>query len=165
MALSKITPESINLASDFAGMGFGGTGAANQLDDYEEGTWTPVLAFGQGSTGITYANQTARYIKIGSMVYIRFGIRLTNKGSSTGTAEITGLPFTVEPISYCDATTSSLSTSGMSGLTSTVFGVFANNQTYFSLYDSGSSGSTSLSEANFSNSTFVFGIGFYNVGF
>ena len=33
------------------------TAAANTLDDYEEGTWTPVLSFGGGSTGITYNTQ------------------------------------------------------------------------------------------------------------
>jgi hypothetical protein len=68
---------------------------ANTLDDYEEGTWTPILAFSGGSTGITYASRSATYTKIGRYVYVACIVELTNKGSSTGNAEITNLPFTV----------------------------------------------------------------------
>ena len=78
-----------------AGLHIGGTGAANALDDYEEGNWTPVLDFGGGSTGITYGTQSARYTKIGRMVYFSFRIYLTSKGSSTGHAHVSGFPFTV----------------------------------------------------------------------
>jgi len=66
---------------------------ANTLDDYEEGTWTPVLRFGGGSTGITYSTQSGRYTTIGNLVAIEIDIALTNKGSSTGTADIQGAPF------------------------------------------------------------------------
>jgi hypothetical protein len=67
---------------------------ANTLDDYEEGTWTPALAFGGGSTGITYLERSGSYVKIGRVVYAWMSIYLTNKGSSTGSAQINGLPFT-----------------------------------------------------------------------
>jgi len=69
--------------------------AANALDDYEEGTWTPVLDFGGGTTGITYGTQSAKYTKIGNVVYFSFRIYLTSKGSSTGHAHLSGFPFTV----------------------------------------------------------------------
>jgi len=64
------------------------------LDDYEEGTWSPSLNFSGGTTGIA-GTQTGIYIKIGSMVYVQCAISLSNKGSSTGSAVITGLPFAV----------------------------------------------------------------------
>ncbi len=67
---------------------------ANTLDDYEEGTWTPTLTFGGGSAGQTYSVRTGSYTKIGRTVYASGRIILTNKGSSTGSANITGLPFT-----------------------------------------------------------------------
>lgn len=67
----------------------------NTLDDYEEGTFTPGLAFGGGTTGITYGTQSGRYIKIGKKVTANLRIVLTNKGSSTGAVTITGMPFTI----------------------------------------------------------------------
>jgi hypothetical protein len=65
------------------------------LDDYEEGTFTPTLAFGGASTGITYAVNSGSYTKIGRLVTGRFVIVLSSKGSATGGAMIEGLPFTV----------------------------------------------------------------------
>lgn len=65
---------------------------ANTLDDYEEGTFTPGISFGGGTTGITYAAQVGNYTKIGRMVVAEFGVTLSAKGSSTGQAKITGLP-------------------------------------------------------------------------
>jgi hypothetical protein len=79
------------------GIYLGGTGAANLLDDYEEGTFTPALKFGGGTTAITYdaSGEVGTYTKIGNNVYIFIYIRLTNKGTDTGNATIGGLPFTV----------------------------------------------------------------------
>jgi hypothetical protein len=68
---------------------------ANTLDDYEEGTWTPALAFGGGSTGMTFSSlRQGYYVKIGRTVTCTFQVQLSNKGSSTGSAALTGLPFT-----------------------------------------------------------------------
>ena len=68
---------------------------ANTLDDYEEGTWTPVINFGGASVGVTYAadGQVGRYTKVGNLVTVSSWISLTSKGSSTGAATVTGLPF------------------------------------------------------------------------
>jgi len=74
----------------------GDTAAANALDDYEEGTWTANINFGSNtgsSTGATYGESTGNYVKIGNLVHVQCRISLTNKGSSTGSANITGLPF------------------------------------------------------------------------
>jgi hypothetical protein len=67
---------------------------ANTLDDYEEGTWTPGVAFNGASVGITYGGRQGSYVKVGQMVYASFNIVMTSKGSSTGSSTITGLPFT-----------------------------------------------------------------------
>ena len=71
--------------------------ASNLLDDYEEGTWTPVATFGGGSSGITYSagRQLGQYTKVGDTVHIYIHLQFTSKGSSTGALAITGLPFTV----------------------------------------------------------------------
>jgi hypothetical protein len=69
--------------------------SANNLDDYEEGTWTPSVAFGGASVGMTYDVNSGTYTKIGRQVTVNGYIVLTSKGTSTGNATITGLPFTV----------------------------------------------------------------------
>ena len=66
---------------------------ANTLDDYEEGTFTPVLDFGGGTTGITYSQQVGAYTKIGNVCHCYLVFTLTSKGSSTGNARISGFPF------------------------------------------------------------------------
>jgi hypothetical protein len=72
----------------------GDTAAANALDDYEEGTWTMGIAFGGASVGVTFAANTGQYTKVGRKVTVTGQMVFTNKGSSTGGASITGLPFT-----------------------------------------------------------------------
>ena len=99
MALTKITPNSLNLAQDYAGMGFGGTGSANQLDDYEEGDFTSTCKFsdalGSGNESTTACSE-ARYTKIGRVVF--FHMRWSNidtTGMTSGNqVHIHGLPFT-----------------------------------------------------------------------
>jgi hypothetical protein len=64
------------------------------LNDYEEGTWTAGVSFGGGSTGVTYSNNAGYYTRVGNIVTVSCYLVLSNKGSSTGAARITGLPFT-----------------------------------------------------------------------
>ena len=66
---------------------------ANTLDDYEEGTFTVGIAFGGASVGVVYAQQIGIYTKVGRIVHFSGRVDLSNKGSSTGEATITGLPF------------------------------------------------------------------------
>ena len=75
------------------GVYLGGTGAANKLEDYEEGTWSPVLRFGGSSTGIVQESTTGKYTKIGRTVFASFNILLSSKGSQGGAAVVYGLPF------------------------------------------------------------------------
>jgi hypothetical protein len=79
---------------DADGLKFNGdTAAANALDDYEEGTFTPVLTDGTNSVS-TYYYQSGYYTKIGNVVNIWIDISVNNKGSISGNLHITGLPFT-----------------------------------------------------------------------
>ena len=75
----------------------GDTAAANALDDYEFGNWTPSINFGSNTgsgTGVTYNEQSGNFVKIGNLVHVQCRISLSAKGSSTGSTNITGLPFT-----------------------------------------------------------------------
>lgn len=55
-------------------------------------TWTPGIAFGGATTGIAYAAQIGFYTRIGNLIYAECDLRLSSKGSATGSATITGLP-------------------------------------------------------------------------
>ena len=80
-----------------AGIQFNGdTADANSLDDYEEGTWTPVIGGLTSQSGQSYSGQTGNYTKIGRLVTATFRVVLTNKGTITGDVAIKGLPFTVQ---------------------------------------------------------------------
>jgi hypothetical protein len=68
---------------------------ANTLDDYEEGTWTPEMSFGNDTTGITYSTQVGTYEKIGRQVTLRCQVTFTNNGSGSGIAKLSGFPFTL----------------------------------------------------------------------
>ena len=74
------------------GVYLGGTAAANKLDDYEEGTFTPAYSAG-GSSTATYDTQDGKYTKVGNLVTVNIVLRATALGAMTGTVSITGLPF------------------------------------------------------------------------
>lgn len=70
--------------------------ASNLLDDYEEGTWTPVLK--SNANTITGGTRLATYTKVGRMVHVFFSLA---GGTTSGTIDnsgdffrIQGLPFT-----------------------------------------------------------------------
>ena len=80
-----------------------GTGTSELFDDYEEGTWTPVV-FGSSTAG-TYelsANTSCTYVKIGGLVTII--ARIFMDGSITaggsGNVRISGLPYTMPDSIY-----------------------------------------------------------------
>lgn len=59
----------------------------------DSGTFTPGFNFGGGTTGLTLSAQVGNYVRVGNLVWFTVYINLSAKGSSTGTANITGLPF------------------------------------------------------------------------
>jgi hypothetical protein len=100
--------------------------SANNLDDYEEGTWTPSLG---GTT--TYTAQGGTYTKIGRQVTINFliGVNILGTGSSS---VITGVPFTVNStnrgsggVAYVEAPVVAYASINPAVLTSTTQLIFA----------------------------------------
>ena len=82
------------------GVYLGGTGAANHLDDYEEGTWTPQFNDDGGGGDFASSGVTAKYTKVGRLVTIHLWVNgVTNSGSVSisGNLKLDDLPFT------CDA--------------------------------------------------------------
>ena len=69
------------------GVFLGGTGSANKISDFEQGTWTPTNG---GNT--TYGSREGLYIKAGNAVFI-FGIMEVASIGTGSTQVISGLPF------------------------------------------------------------------------
>ena len=72
------------------GIYIGGTGSANKLDDYEEGTWTPTINVG------TYTLSAAKYLKIGNKVTLWINFLKFANTTDGSNIEITGLPYNVD---------------------------------------------------------------------
>lgn len=124
---------------------------ANRLDDYEEGSWTPNLLFGGASTGITYTTRIGTYTKIGNLVHVEVDITLSSKGSATGSATLSGVPFAA-----ANRSVAALNFSGFAGLT---FGApkAVIVASAFSFVEGTATADASLADTNFTNtSTFLF---------
>jgi len=115
------------------GVYLGGTGTANKLEDYEEGTWQPT--FKQGVSVNSYAIQSGFYTKIGRVVHCEFYIQSTGSGA-TAVLQVQGLPFTSSSTTYArGGGTSSFQDMSFSS-TFQFYG--SNNVNHFSCYYSGS---------------------------
>lgn len=91
----RITSDAyVRLAAGTGGIQFNGdTAAANALDDYEEGTFTPTIV-GTSTAGTgTYTNQIGRYTKIGNRINFTIYLKWTAH-TGTGNIRVSGLPFT-----------------------------------------------------------------------
>jgi hypothetical protein len=88
---------------------------ANDLDDYEEGNWTPSVG---GSA--TYTVQLGRYIKIGRLVFVDATLTINAIGTGSATT-ISGLPY---------ASANTRAAPGSIGF----FGALATNVLFFGIY-------------------------------
>ena len=75
-------------ADDASGM------TSELLDDYEEGTWTPVILSGGSAMSGQNLSSTATYVKVGTVCHIQFDTTCTAIGSGNSSAYLSGLPFT-----------------------------------------------------------------------
>jgi hypothetical protein len=124
-------------------------------------TFTPGLTFGGGATGMAFTTRQGVYRKIGDTVFFQIYLFLSAKGSSTGAALVTGLPFTqATPPTY---TPLSLYLSGMSSLSGAMMALVQASTQTVSLYQLGTGGPTSLTHANFGNTSEVIVAGFMTV--
>jgi len=77
------------------GIAFNGdSAAANSLDDYEEGTWTPSFSTSNSNGAFTVTVNYATYIKVGGLVHVSCYLSAVITDAGSGAAQIGGLPFT-----------------------------------------------------------------------
>jgi len=91
MALTQIINSGIGQVTDIK---LGGSGSANTLDDYEEGTWTPSLSANTG-TAPSASSRSGSYTKIGRLVTANATItNVTAGGTDSAQIQVASLPFT-----------------------------------------------------------------------
>jgi hypothetical protein len=97
----EITDGNLSFASGH-GIDFGATGNSSGnlgvelLNDYEDGTWTPVLIAGTTNpTGGGAAAPSGRYTKIGNRVWVTFYVGRSWTNTPAGGIYISGLPYTI----------------------------------------------------------------------
>jgi hypothetical protein len=149
------------------GIGFPATQVAssdaNTLDDYEEGTFTPSLAFGGASTGVTYGGgRIGYYTKVGNIVYYSIAVALTNKGSSTGSATVTGLPFTASASASLFPDGEFRAVNAVT-VTAPAYATINNNSSILLLLDNNAGSQQAVTDADFTNNSEFGATGFYYV--
>ena len=137
----------------------GGTGSANALDDYEEGTFTPTID-GEGAASITCSSVIGQYTKVGRMVNcgITYTVNAVSGGASNLAVDIGGLPFTTNASANVAATIRS------QNLASAVEGVqviYFNNATGGRIEEFNGQGGTNFSDHVASNSVFIIDVTYF----
>jgi len=128
------------------GIAFGtDTAAANTLDDYEEGSWTPTLEH-SGST-YTFSHQTGKYVKIGRLVNIQFFVYGYRSGGSS-TIRLSSLPFTIREGDMTQLLSQDIGLASYPSNFTYLSGYGMNNQTKFVLFYRTTSGSAANLQYN-----------------
>lgn len=121
------------------------------LNDYEEGTWTPIAR--TGWTSVTYTNQIGKYTKVGNIVTAWFYLQFSGTSNATN-AGIGGLPFNTAnneairggSMAYFDAPLNE---------TTGILPYLAKNADFCIFYGDNDAGTLILSNGNASNDFFV----------
>ena len=143
----------------------GGTGSANLLDDYEEGTFTPIWS---GAGAPTFSAQIGRYTKIGNRVIANLYLIISNKNTMTGTQKVSGLPFTSENTSNnynaCSIWMGAMDSTGVFNGNQSRQAFQVPNTTNIQIYaGNGSGGVTQLDTSHMTNTTDIMLTVSYNV--
>jgi hypothetical protein len=92
----------------------GDTAAANALDDYEEGTWTPTVVSDTGGTGTLLTSGPSTYTKIGRTVFFQAYVYSINLSAITsGKVQFDGLPFSGSGYSAISPTYNNTNATGL----------------------------------------------------
>lgn len=134
---------------------------AHTLNSYTSGTFTPNLAFGGSSTGITYSTQTGKYWKVGAVVYFCINLFLTSAGSATGAATVTGLPFTSANDGFVQTIPIQCFLSSYPSGTTYIVGELNPNSNDIAIAACGAANQTAVLNSNFNSSSELTISGFY----
>ena len=143
------------------GISFGGdTAAANTLQDYEEGTWTPVYVSSNATFG--YTTQQGWYIKVGKLVTVRAHIQTSSVSSTSHSLlKMSGLPFQVAYRTPCSVRAWGFQGSGYDQFPTVA--TFEHNQTFLEFLKYTSGGTSDYTTSTMNNVTNVVIAGSYSI--
>ena len=163
--------DNFRLSNTCIGITFNGDyAAANALNDYEEGSFTPQPWSAAGSISYSHAGSArqGRYTKIGNLVYFVIRLQLSSVSTANGQAFIIGLPFQASnrtgSVDSCHAFNINFY-EGIGGLGSdtSITGRVASGQSYVILQKHGDGSSASAYSANdWSGNWSIYGSGCYH---
>ena len=110
-----------------------GTDTSELLNDYEEGTWTPIFYGASGSEGsFSYGYRHGYYTKIGRLVNVFVNIYTTSIGSYSGNMRIRNFPFSPDTNIESVAATqwNRLPSAGAGSNNQSVFAILQHPNTY-----------------------------------
>jgi hypothetical protein len=128
------------------GVYLGGDTAANFLDDYEEGTWTPTCSIG------TVTADNAWYVKVGTLVTVNCKLDAFTDNSDANLISIEGLPFTSKASNH--TATGSMMADEMAG--GPYFPYISSNGTNIRMYAQTSGGFSNLRYTDTNGNTTIY---------
>lgn len=118
--------------------------------------WTPGVSFGGGTTGITYSSQGGQWFRYGSIIFVNGYFTLNNKGTSPGSALLTGLPVPSNAsLNSLMVTTPFYSIITLLGAAYVPLAYLQPNVTTLDLRQTNGSGSAALTDTAFANNSQV----------
>jgi hypothetical protein len=127
----------------------GDTAAANALNDYEEGTWTPIFDGDGSNPTVNYAAQFGIYTKVGRLVHVSWNFTTNSVSGGSGNLRIAGLPFAASS-NQSSATGACRTQNWNSNANSPIVGYIDNNESFVVLnrYDSAYASHTTVKVAD-----------------
>lgn len=119
-------------------------------------TWTPAISFGGGTTGITYGTQAGSYSIDGDLITLHGKLILTSKGSSVGTAKITGLPYAIASVTGNHGGGAPSQTTNFTGLTGAIQLTGNEGTTEIILRQTDATGASAIDDTVFTNTTSIY---------
>ena len=81
--ITEIASFNFNRSVQFSGpISIGGTAAANTIDEYETGSWVPVIKQFGTNVDIPFTIVNASYVRVGNQVTVQFAVTLTSSSNS-----------------------------------------------------------------------------------
>lgn len=127
-----------------------------------ETSWTPAIAFGGASVGVTYTTQVGQYLTLGYFVAALFNVVLSSKGSSTGSMTLS-LPVTAGGTNRVGSVIIT-NYVNLTGVTTQPFGSIAAGATTANILVAASTTVANVADTNTTNAGAISGMLFYFSG-